>query len=142
MKHKAPNITYLLSDVKDEALREKLEKRFIEFETLKRFNVEAQRSALRAQSNYMKAAAEVQIAQLDFLIEASEAFELISTEPIWMIRRRGADGEVVLECLLTERDMQRMAHAQTKQMKDQIKEITGTEGDEEDEDDDGMFTKK
>jgi hypothetical protein len=139
---KSANVTHLLSEVKDDALREKLERRFIDFETLKRMNVEAQRSALRAQANAMKTAAEVQLAQLDFLIEAAEAFELISTEPVWMIRRRGADGEVVLECLLTERDMQRMAHAQSKQMKDQIKEITGTEDDEQDDNDDGMFTKK
>lgn len=144
MKKKvAPSVTYLLSDVKDEALKEKLETKFIEFETLKRLNVEAQRGALRSQANAMKTAAEVQLSQLDFLIQASEAFDLISTEPIWMIRRRGSDGEVVLECLLTEKDMQKMARAQTKQMKEQISEITGHDDDEDEEDDDNtLFTDK
>lgn len=142
-KKAAPSVTYLLSDVKDEALREKLERKFIEFETLKRLNVEAQRAALRAQANAMKTAAEVQLSQLDFLIQASEAFDLISTEPIWMIRRRGSDGEVVLECLLTEKDMQKMARAQTKQMKDQMSEIAGHDDEEDEEDDDNtLFTDK
>ncbi len=143
-KKTAPSVTYLLSDVKDEALREKLEHQFLTFEGLKRINVEAQRAALRAQANAMKTVAEVQLAQLDFLIQASEAFDLISTEPIWMIRRRGSDGEVLLECLLTERDMQKMAHAQTKQMKDNISEITGGADDDEGEgdDDDTLFSDK
>ena len=139
-KSHPPSQIFLLSDVKDEELREKLEHQFISYETLKKLNVEAQRVALRGQANALKTGAEVQLAQLDFLIQASDAFDLISTEPIWMIRRR-ADGEVVLECLVTEKDMQRMAKAQTKQMKDQIKEITGDD-DEDDDDDNKLFTDK
>ncbi len=133
--------TYLLSDIGDEELRSKLEHKYIEFETLKSLSVETQRMALRSQANAMKTAAEVQLAQLDFLIQASEAFPRINMEPMWMLRRRG-DGEVVLECLVTERDMQRMAKAQTKQMKDQLEEISGHDNDEDDEEDDGIFRKK
>jgi hypothetical protein len=139
MKKTNQSVNFLLSDVKDEELRERLEHKFIEFETLKRMNVETQRSALRAIANAAKTVAEVQLAQLDFLIQASEAFDLITTEPIWQIRRRG-DGEVVLECLVTEKDMQKMQRAQTKQMKDQIQEINGHDDEDGDgEDDNTMF---
>ena len=141
MKKQGPSVVYQLSDIEDEELKGRLEMKFIEFETLKKLSVESQRAALRAQAHTMKTTAELQLTQLDFLIEASEAFDLISTEPIWMIRRR-RDGQVVLECLLTEKDMQHMAQAQTKQMKDQISEITGSVPGEEDEDDNGMFKKK
>ena len=133
--------TYLLSDIGDEELRSKLEHKYIEFETLKSLSVETQRMALRSQANAMKTAAEVQLAQLDFLIQASEAFPRINMEPVWMLRRRN-DGEVVLECLVTEKDMQRMAKAQTKQMKDQLEEITGRDEEEDDDEDDGIFRKK
>jgi hypothetical protein len=137
-KQSGPSVSYTLSQVRDEELRSRLEHRFIEFEALKAGNVTAQRTALRAQSNAIRSAAEVQISQLDFLMEAGEAFDLIATEPLWMVRRRG-DGEVVLECLLTEKDMHNMARAQSKQMKDQIAEITGPEHTEEDEDTDNQM---
>ncbi len=138
--HKGPSVTFNLSTVADEDLKSKLEMKYIEFETLKRMNVTATRDAMRAQANAIKAGAEVSLAQMDFLIQAAEAFDLINTEPIWMTRRSN-NGDVILECLLTEKDMQRMAKAQSKQMKDQISEITGAEEEEEDPGDDGMFAK-
>jgi len=136
-RHSQPSVVYLLSDVKDPELKEQLEHQFIQFEGLKKMYVEAQRNAFRAQANATKTLAEVQLSQLDFLIAASGAFDLISTEPVWMIRRRG-DGEIAMECLLTERDIQRIARAETKKMKERTLE-DGGQDDDEPEDDGDMF---
>jgi hypothetical protein len=128
---------YLLSDVQDPELKERLEHQFIQYEGLKKMYVEAQRNAFRAQANATKTLAEVQLSQLDFLIAASAAFDLISTEPIWMLRRRG-DGQIAMECLLTERDIQRIARAETKKMKERIQEA-GQDDDDDDTNDGDMF---
>jgi hypothetical protein len=133
-----PSVVYLLSDVEDPELKEKLEHQFIQYEGLKKMYVEAQRNAFRAQANATKTLAEVQLSQLDFLIAASGAFDLISTEPVWMIRRRG-DGQIIMECLLTERDIQRMARAETKKMKERTMEITDGDSEDDPESDEDMF---
>jgi Glu-tRNA(Gln) amidotransferase subunit E-like FAD-binding protein len=139
-KHKGQTIQFFLSDVKDEELRDALEHKFLSFEGLKRQNIEAQRSALRAQSDAARVIAELQISQLDLLTKAGDAFDLITTEPMWIVRRRG-DGQVVFECLVTEKDIHQMARAQSKQMKDQIAEISGHDNDDEDDDEDNSMFK-
>jgi hypothetical protein len=114
------SVSYKLSDVNDEDLRRRLEYKYLEFEVLRKSQVESYRAAQRAAAMASKAMAEVQLAELDFVIDAGEAFELITTEPNWITRRSG-NGEVVLECLLTQSDIQNIARTQTKQIREQVK---------------------
>lgn len=131
----APSIKYKLSDVQDEDLRSKLEHGYIAYENLKRIQVETLRKAQRATAEANRAMADVQLAEMDFLIDASDAFDLISTEPNW-ITRRNSEGQVILECLLTQKDIQDIQRTQMKHVKDHVKPII----DEEDgEDASGLF---
>jgi hypothetical protein len=93
--------------------------------------VEALRLAARSSANAAKLQAEVQLAQLDFLITAGEVFDLVNIEPVWLTRR-DRSGQILLECVMTERDMQNMMRAQAKQIKQQTSEVNGKENDEGD----------
>ena len=126
--NKKPKITtkqFRLSDIEDLELRERLEHKYIGFSTHKRDLVEKLRVAEAAAARASIAAANVSLAQTEFLIEAGDAFDLVATEPNWILRR-DHDGVVVLECLLTESDMQKVARHQVSKMKEQVNE-TGPE---------------
>ncbi|MGD0904925.1 MAG: hypothetical protein ABR924_18535 [Terracidiphilus sp.] len=123
-----PSIRFKLSEVEDEDLRSKLEMKYVELEVHKRTQVQSIRAAMRAQALAAKALAETQLAELDFIIDASEAFDLITTEPNW-ITRRSKEGAVILECLLTQNEMQDIARAQVKHVKEQVQEQTPNDDD-------------
>lgn len=132
MKKHHPSVQYRLSDIDDPALKEKLEQQFLTVEIQKTLQVEALRNAERAAAMAMKAMAEVKLAEVDFLIASGEAFDMVKTEPNWMIRR-SKEGSVVLECLLTRNDMENIARVQTKKLRDEVdKEV-------QDDDLDGLF---
>jgi isoleucyl-tRNA synthetase len=131
-KHVHPSVQYKLSDIDDSELKERLEQQFLAVEAQKTLQVEAMRSAERAAAMAMKAMAEVKLAEIDFLIAAGDAFDMVRTEPSWMIRRQ-REGGVVLECLLTQNDIENITRVQTKKLREQAeKEI-------DDSDTGGMF---
>jgi hypothetical protein len=135
-------VKFKLSDVDDEELRTKLEHKFLVYENLKREQVKAIREAQRAAARGTMALAEVQLSESELLIEASEAFDLISTEPAWIIRR-SPNGAVIFECMLTQTDIQNVQRGQIKQMKEQIKPTVDDDDDEDDSaSDEGMFRKE
>jgi hypothetical protein len=126
-----------LSEVEDAELRQQLEHQYIALEVHKRAQVESLRAAQRAAVMATKAMAEVQLAELDFIIKAGDAggpFDLITTEPNW-ITRRSREGNVILECLITQNEMQDIARAQVKQVKEQV-------GQDSPNDDDNDFFRK
>lgn len=123
-----PSIQYRLSEINDEELRTRLEHKYIEVEVHKRTQVESLRAAQRAAAMATRAMADVQIAELDFVIEAGEAFDLVQTEPAWMVRRN-KEGAIVLECLLTQSDIQNIQRAQVNHVREQAKELNKDEPD-------------
>lgn len=131
-----PSVQYRLDSIQDEDLRSRLEHKYLEFETLRKIQVESFRNAQRNAALATKAMAEMQLAEMDFIIDAGEAFDLISTEPNWITRRTG-DGHVVLECLLTQNDIQNIARVQTSQVRNQVENAIGDDAD----DTDGLFNR-
>ena len=127
----AASIQFKLGDVQDPALREKLEMKYMQFEVVRREQVVALRQAQKAMAEAQKNAAEVAISELDFIIEAGEAFDLIQTEPYW-VTRRNKEGQVLLECLLTQNDIQNITRKQVKNMREQTSTDDG-------DDSPGMF---
>lgn len=126
-----PSVKLRLAEVEDPELRQQLEHQYIALEVHKRAQVESLRSAQRAAVMATKAMAEVQLAELDFIIKAGEAggpFDLITTEPNW-ITRRSREGNVILECLITQNEMQDIARAQVKHVKEQVREDSPNDDD-------------
>lgn len=130
------SVIYSLSSIEDETLRSRLEHSYIMFEVLKKDQVEAIRQAQRAQARAQQALAAAALAELDFLIDASEAFELISSEPAW-ITRRDKNGKVLLECLITQGEIQSIQKSAIKQMRKQTAELQ--DNDDDDSPTDSMF---
>jgi hypothetical protein len=128
----AASVQFKLSEVEDPALRERLEMQYMQLEVQKRTQVQAQRQSQRANAEAVKAMAEVMLSELDFVISAGEAFDLVQTEPNWMTRRT-KDGAVVLECLLTQNDIQNIQRTQVGHVREQIAEANGgSDGDDTD----------
>jgi hypothetical protein len=117
-RNNAPRIAFSLKDIESEDLRDKLGMNYIMLEQLKRIRVQAIRSVELAAAEAAKASAEVSIAETKLLIDAGEAFDLITTEPAWQVRRNG-QGDVIFECLLTETDVQNLQRAHSQQIRSQ-----------------------
>ena len=130
----AASVQFKLSEVEDPVLRERLEMQYMQLEVQKRTQVQTLRQAQRAGAEATKAMAEVILSELDFVISAGDAFDLVQTEPNWMTRRT-KDGAVVLECLLTQNDIQNIQRTQVGHVREQIAEATGGE----DGDDTNLF---
>jgi hypothetical protein len=112
---------HYLSEIEDPQLREKLENKYASLETYKKLQVEAIREAQRASARATMAQAQAQLEEIEFIIAAGEAFDLIATEPNWLTRRNSR-GQVLLECLLTQTDIQTIARAQAGEIRKQVRQ--------------------
>jgi hypothetical protein len=92
---------------------DKLELAFTNLEDQARRAVLARREAVAAE-------AKRQLMAVQFLLQASGMSELVAVEDNWMLPRRNADGEIVIDNPMTRRDVLAAAKAHHKQLAHEV----------------------
>ena len=122
----------LSKDVTDEGVRARLEELFDKLETSKRVSVEEYRKVAEAMADFDIAKAQATKSMGQFLRLAGGVIPMVAVEPVWWAYRT-KDGEIILECALTERDLRNSQRAQKAGLQ---REVKSTDADGIFEDDD------
>lgn len=115
---------YLSKDIEDAAVRTELEELFGTLETNKRVAVEEYRKAAEVLADLDIARAKTMKAMGQFLRKAGDYIPMVAVEPVWWAYRT-KEGEIVLECAVTERDIR---NAQRAQKAGLAREVQSTDG--------------
>lgn len=126
---------YLSKDITDDGLRTELEELFSTFENAKRTSVEEYRKAAEVISDLDIAKARTTKAMGQFLRRAGDAIPMVAVEPIWWIYRT-KDGEIIMECAVTEREMRNAQRAQKAGLQREVSSSDANDMFERDDDDD------
>jgi len=107
----------------DPELKSKIELAYIDYEGIRSQAVVAAREAIAARERASIAAAQATLKLLDFLKLAADIDSRVSTEAYWFPPYRNSNGEIILECPVTQRDQRTAMRVVRAMLHEQAKEL-------------------